>query len=117
MQNVASGRESHMEGLKQQQVSVGWDMGLSGCGLGSAFLGESLGWLQHWRRPAAVERRQFPSSKTQWPGREDRFQEGTSACEKGMPKRCGWQQSSWPLLLIQIVWPRRILITAQLLSP
>lgn len=43
--------------------------------------------------------------------------ERMSACEDGAPKSSCWQQSSWPLLLVQIGWPRRILITAQLLSP
>lgn len=56
---------------------------------------------------------QSPSEHCRCLGRE----EGMSAWEKGVPKRCGWQWSSWPLLLTQIGLPRRILITAQLLSP
>lgn len=60
---------------------------------------------------------QSPSEHCWCLGREDGFQEGMSAQEEGVPKRCGWQWSSWPLLLTQIGLPRRILITAQLLSP
>lgn len=56
---------------------------------------------------------QSPSDHCRCLGRE----EGMSAREEGVPKRCGWQWSSWPLLLTQIGLPRRILITAQLLSP
>lgn len=76
-----------MEGLKQQQVSVGWDTGLLGCALGSAFLGESLGWLQRWRGPAAVERRQFSSSKTQRLGREGRVPGGAECPREGCAKK------------------------------
>ena len=64
VQNVTSGSENNMEGLKQQQVPVGWDTGVLDCALGLAFLGESLGWLQRWMGPAAVERSQSPSSKS-----------------------------------------------------
>lgn len=63
VQNVASGRENNMEGQEQQQVPVGWNTGALGCASGSAFLWESLGWPQLWTGPAAVEKRQFSSSK------------------------------------------------------
>jgi len=63
VQTVASGSENKVEGLKQQQVPVGWDTGALGCALGSAFPWESLGWLQRWTGPAAEERTQFSSSK------------------------------------------------------
>lgn len=46
VQNVASGSENSMKGLKQQQVPVGQDREVLGCAPGSAFLGESLVWLQ-----------------------------------------------------------------------
>lgn len=101
---------------------MGVDAGASGRALGSAFLGESLSRLQHWTGPAVVERRQFSLSTARLSvagGREERTgsRRGTSAREEVVPKRSGWQRSSWPPLLIQIGWPRRILITAQLLSP
>lgn len=63
VQNMALGTESNMEGPKKHQEPVRHNTGALGCASGSAFLGESLIWLQCWTGPAVVERRQFSSLK------------------------------------------------------
>lgn len=84
VQNVASGSENSMKGLKQQQVPVGQDREVLGCAPGSAFLGKSLvASTLNGDGSGGKEANFFiqsPSEHCRRLGREDRIQEGMSAC-------------------------------------